>query len=436
VKVEHQLFGEGMNAKENMNANKIYVRMTHNGTLVAPEATPVKKLPKDKRVQSIDLLRGVVMIIMAIDHVRDFFHKDAFLYSPTDLAQTNVPLFFTRFITHYCAPVFVFLAGISAYLYGAKKSREELAFFLFTRGLWLVFAEMFIITLTTTFNPTYPFFNLQVIWAIGISMIILSALVHLNLRVILWLGIVCIAAHNLLDGFHVPGTGAGSVFWSFLHEPGDFRIGPFTFLIRYPVLPWIGIIAVGYYFGHFYSPAYNETDRKKMFLLVGIASVLLFLFFRSANLYGDAAHWSVQGSVVFSLLSFLNVTKYPPSLLYALMTLGPALIFLAVAERPLNRLTEKISVFGRVPMFYYILHLFFIHLFAVAGAALSGYHASDMVLLTHRVNSVPALKGYGFSLPVVYLVWAGLILLLYPLCKWFDRYKRANVQRRKWLSYL
>ena len=412
--------------------------MTHNGTLVvpAPAPAPLKKLPKDKRVQSIDLLRGVVMIIMAIDHVRDFFHKDAFLYSPTDLAHTNVPLFFTRLITHYCAPVFVFLAGISAYLYGAKKGKEELAFFLFTRGVWLVIAEMFIITLTTSFNPTYPYFNLQTIWAIGISMIVLSVLIHMNLRGVLITGLILIAGHNLLDGVHVPGNGAGSMFWSFLHEPGHFMIGHQTFLINYPVLPWIGVIATGYYFGHFYGPDYDPEDRKKMLLLIGIAAVLLFLFFRSANLYGDASRWSVQGTLVFSFLSFLNVTKYPPSLLYILMTLGPALIFLAVAERPLNRWTEKIAVFGRVAMFYYIAHLFFIHLFAVAGAALSGYHASDMVFLPGRVNSVERLKGYGFSLPVVYLVWAGLILLLYPLCKWFDRYKRANVYRKRWLSYL
>ena len=419
-----------------MNANKIYLRMVHNGVLTAPAIAPVKQLPKDKRVQSIDLLRGVVMIIMAIDHVRDFFSKDAFLYSPTDLAHTNVPLFFTRLITHYCAPVFVFLAGLSAYLYGAKKGKQELAFFLLTRGVWLVFAEMFIITLTTSFNPTYPYFNLQVIWAIGISMIVLSVLIHLNLRGILITGLVLIAAHNLLDGVHVPGSGAGSMFWSFLHEPGKFMIGRFTFLINYPVLPWIGIISTGYYVGHFYSPGYNPVDRKKMLLLIGIAAVLLFLFFRSANLYGDANRWSVQGTVVFSFLSFLNVTKYPPSLLYTLMTLGPALIFLAVAERPLNRWTEKISVFGRVPMFYYIAHLFIIHWLAVAGAALSGFHASDMLLLPGRVNSVARLKGYGFSLPVVYLVWAGLILLLYPLCKRFDRYKRANVRRQWWLSYL
>jgi uncharacterized membrane protein len=411
--------------------------MTLNHILIAPQAAaPLKKLPKDKRVQSIDLLRGIVMIIMAIDHVRDFFHRDAFLYDPTDLNQTSVPLFFTRWITHYCAPVFVFLAGISAHLYGVKKSRKELAFFLFTRGVWLVLAEAFIVTLGTSFNPGFPYFNLQVIWAIGISMIVLAGIIHLRPGAILFTGLLLIAAHNLLDNFHVPGSGPFAIIWSFLHETGSFVVGGHTFLIRYPVLPWIGIITTGYYLGRFYRPEYDPAVRKRLFFLLGTGALLLFLFLRSDNLYGDAAHWSVRDTAVFSIMSFLNVTKYPPSLLYTLLTLGPALIFLAISERPLNSLTEKISVFGRVPMFYYLAHMYLIHGLAVIGAAVAGFRASDMVLLPTRVNAVPALKGYGFDLVFVYLVWALVILLLYPLCKWFDRYKRANVQRKWWLSYL
>lgn len=396
-----------------------------------------------KRVGSIDLLRGIVMIIMALDHVRDYFHKDAFLYDPTDLGYTSVLLFFTRWITHFCAPVFVFLAGISAYLYGVKRSPKELSFFLFTRGVWLVFAELFIVTLGWTFNPTYPIFNFQVIWAIGVSMILLSVLIHLNLYLILLTGLLLIAGHNWLDGVHVPGSGGCSLLWAFLHDPGDFRVGRFCFFIHYPLLPWAGILAVGYYCGRFYSTGYDPGLRKETLFYLGGWAIVLFFILRSVNSYGDAAHWHVQKSGIFSILSFLNVTKYPPSLLYVLMTLGPALIFLALMEGPAARAQpgsggwmEKVTLFGRVPMFYYLAHIFLIHLLAIGGAMVAGYKGSDMVLLTNRVNRVPELRGYGFNLLTVYIVWMGVIIVLYPFCQWFDRYKRANQGRLWWLSYL
>src|SRR5258708_16489939 len=209
-----------------------------------------------KRIESNYLLRGIVMIIMALDHVRDYFHRDAFLYDPTDLTQTSGILFFIRFITHCCAPVFVFLAGISAYLYGTKKSKRELASYLLTRGIWLLFVELFIITLALTFNPFYPMFNLQVIWAIGISMIVLSAMVFMNRQFILLTAIVLIAGHNLLDRVHIPGNGTYSFLWSLLHTPGDFVFGHFTIFIHYPVIPWIGVMALGYYFGSLYNSGY------------------------------------------------------------------------------------------------------------------------------------------------------------------------------------
>jgi len=390
---------------------------------------------KAKRIESIDLLRGAVMIIMALDHVRSFFSADGFLYSPTDLTRTSVLLFFTRWITHYCAPVFVLLAGTSAYLYGIKRNRKQLSFFLLTRGIWLVLAELFIVTLEVTFNPMYHVFNMQVIWAIGISMIALSAIIYMNRRLILATGIVLIAAHNLLDAVHVPGNGVDSFLWSVLHEPRDFTFGYFTFSIRYPLLPWIGIICIGYCLGSLYTPGYNAVKRKKTLLTLGGSAIFLFVILRAGNWYGDAAHWSVQDNPVFSLLSFLNVTKYPPSLLYILMTLGPALIFLAYAETPLNALTEKVQVYGRVPMFYYLVHFFLIHLFALIAAVISGYQWTDMILTT-RLSNTAALKGYGFNLITVYMAWIGLVLLLYPLCKWFDRYKRTHQVTRPWLSYL
>lgn len=393
------------------------------------------RVTKSSRIESIDILRGVVMIIMALDHVRDYFHYDAFMYSPTDLAFTNAFLFFTRFITHYCAPVFVFLAGISACLYGAKRTRKQLCFYLLTRGLWLVLAELFIITLGWTFNPAYPLFNLQVIWAIGISMVVLSAMVYMKRLYILLTAVLIIAGHNLFDHVQVQGNGIAAFLWSFLHQPADFAVGHFKIFVRYPVLPWIGIMALGYYFGSYFDAGYNPAKRKRILLFAGVGAIAFFIILRSFNFYGDAVHWSAQKNPVFSLLSFLNVGKYPPSFLYILVTLGPAMVFLSLAEKPLNAISKKVAVFGRAPFFYYVAHLYLIHFFAMNAAIIAGYSWSDLVL-SDRVNRVAELKGYGFNLLTVYLVWIAVVVLLYPCCKWFDRYKRTYQYTKRWLSYL
>lgn len=408
-----------------------------SNVITADFAIPKPSIEKNqyKRVGSIDLLRGVVMIIMAIDHVRDYFHKDAFLYNPEDLTQTSVTLFATRWITHFCAPIFVFLAGTAAWLYGSKKGKKALSVFLFTRGIWLVFVELFILSFFRTFNPSFHFFNLQVIWAIGICMIVLAALIYMNKRLMLLTAIVLIVAHNLLDTVHVTGHGTPSFLWALIHEPGYFTFGNNTFHVHYPVLPWIGIMTLGYCFGSLYSAGYDAEKRRQTLFLLGCVSILLFVILRSGNFYGDASAWSVQKNTAFSILSFLNVTKYPPSLLYTLMTLGPALIFLALTEGRSNRLTEKIAIFGRTPMFYYLAHIFLIHLFAMVGAVILGYKWSDMIL-SSMIQKAPTLKGYGFNLITVYIVWIALVLLLYPLCKWFDRYKRANKSMKWWTSYI
>jgi uncharacterized membrane protein len=233
----------------------------------------------------------------------------------------------------------------------------------------------------------------------------------------------------------VAGTGMNAFFWSFLHEPKDFVLGHFKVFVLYPVLPWIGILSLGYYLGGLYAPSYDTDKRRTILLSLGLGAMVLFVLLRSGNFYGDAAYWSSQKTTAFSLLSFLNVTKYPPSLLYTLMTLGPALFFLGLAEKPLNILTAKIAVYGRVPFFYYVVHLYLIHLFALIAAVASGYNASDMIL-TDKINRVPELKGYGFNLSTVYFVWIGLVLLLYPCCKWFDRYKKTHQAKQWWLSYL
>lgn len=397
-----------------------------------PQTEKLISIPiKNHRVATIDFLRGTVMIIMALDHVRDYFHADAFLYQPTDLSQTTAILFFTRWITHYCAPVFVFLAGLSAYLYGSNKNKRELSAYLLSRGIWLVFAELFLVTLGWTFNPTYPFLNLQVIWAIGISMIFLSAMIYMKPVSILVTGLILIGFHNLFDNVHL----AGNLAWGLLHDPGDFAVGNLIISVHYPVIPWIGIMAVGYSFGKFYTRDYDSKRRRTVLLITGAGSILLFIILRSGNFYGDASYWSVQQSGVFSVLSFLNVTKYPPSLLYILMTIGPALIFLSIAEQRLPKMTSKVAVLGRVPFFYYVLHIYLIHLFAFFGASILGYSWSTMIL-HDRVNRVPYLKGYGYSLAIVYVIWIAVVLLLYPLCKWFDRYKRAHRVNRPWLSYV
>jgi len=392
---------------------------------------------KSRRIESIDLLRGTIMIIMALDHVRDYFHAYSYIYDPTDLQHTTAPIFLTRWITHFCAPVFMLLAGVSACLYGLKNGRKALSFFLFTRGLWLVIVELFIVTLEWTFNPHYPAFILQVIWAFGISMMILSLLIHLPRPVLLLLGIVLIAAHNTLDTVHVNGNTAPAFIWSVLHQPNfaGFHFGAFNPIVGYPVLPWIGIMTLGYCLGSLYASDIAPNHRKKTLRQLGIGAILLFIFLRWTNMYGDASLWSTQKNFLFTLFSFVNTTKYPPSLLYALMTLGPALLFLAYAERPLNKFTSKLTVFGRVPMFYYLLHIPLIHGIAILAVMLSHHPAADMVNLSTWVTANAQLKGYGFSLWVVYLIWIAVTLLLYPLCLRFSEYKRAHQADKKWLSY-
>jgi uncharacterized membrane protein len=373
---------------------------------------------------------------MALDHARDYFNRSAYLFDPTDLPHTTVALFFTRWITHYCAPVFMLLSGMAAWLYGKKNGRKAVSFFLLTRGIWLILAELFIVTLGWTFNTHYDIFILQVIWAFGISMIALSGLLYAGRGALLALALILIGGHDLLDGVHIGGDGFPAFAWAFLHQQRGFTFGPINVFMGYPILPWIGLIALGYRLGELYGPEQDPAARRKILRRLGWGAIGLFVLLRSIDAYGDPSPWSFQPSPVFTLLSFLNVSKYPPSLLYILMTLGPALLFLSAAEKPLNALTRPLAVFGRVPMFYYLVHIYLLHGLAVIGAALSGHSASDMTFLTNWVTANPQLKGYGFGLGVVYAIWIGSVLLLYPLCKWFDGYKRSHVAHQKWLSYL
>jgi uncharacterized membrane protein len=376
------------------------------------------------------------MIIMALDHARDYFNGSAYLYDPTDLTQASPALFLTRWITHYCAPIFMLLAGIAACLYGNKNGRKAVSFFLFTRGAWLIFVELFVITVGWTFNLHFTFYILQVIWAFGVAMVALSALVWLSRPVLLTVAVILIGGHNLLDGIHASGNSLSTVGWAFLHQFTFFSYPHFSFVIGYPILPWLGIISLGYCLGGLYAPTIAPHRRKKALRILGLAAIGAFILIRAINIYGDPAPWSTQRTPLYTVLSFLNVTKYPPSLDYILMTLGPGLLFLAVAEKPLNKVTEKIAVFGRVPFFYYILHIYLFHAIAVVAAMIQGHPASDMTNFTNWVTANPKLKGYGFGLGVVYAVWIAVVLALYPLCKRFDVYKRANQAQKKWLSYL
>lgn len=386
------------------------------------------------RIQSIDLLRGIVMIIMVLDHVRDYFHADAFLYDPLDLSQTSVPLYFTRWITHFCAPVFVFLAGTSAFLVGRRRGIPELSKFLLTRGLWLVFLELTVVNFGWFFNFQIPFIGLLVIWVIGMGMVTLSLLVRLPLRAILFVGLALVFGHNLLDNFSVEGNSPGAFLWSVLHQFNFFAIGERTLLTGYTLIPWVGVIALGYCFGTLYTDSFTAPHRKKILMNMGAGAILLFVVLRLTGVYGEPVSWSTQATPVFTLLSFLNTTKYPPSLLYLLMTLGPAMLFLAFTEREPSAIAKKVIVFGRVPMFFYLLHIYLVHVLATVAAVATGYPASAMIL-DNWINFTTELTGYGFGLGVVYLVWAGVIVILYPLCQMYARYKLAH-REQVLLSYL
>jgi uncharacterized membrane protein len=384
-----------------------------------------------KRIESIDLLKGLVMVIMALDHTRDYFHFSAFYFDPADPTQTTLPIFFTRWITHFCAPSFSFLAGLSAFMVGRRKTKQQLSGFLFKRGLWLIVIEFTIVNFGWYFNIHFNNFDLIVIWSLGISMILLAGLIHLPQRLILIFSLLLIFGHNLLDHIHFKEN----FIWSVLHEPGLFKItNSVNLFVGYPLIPWIAVMSLGYYFGSFYDKSYDPRKRKNIFNIIGLSAIILFFILRWINLYGDPYGWAWHDSFSKSLVSFLNPCKYPPSLQYLLMTLGVAFLFLANAENLKGKLVNFFSTFGRVPFFYYILHLYFIHLTALLFAQLAGLGWQKMILL-NWVGEDPALKGYGFSLWVVYLVWMAIILLLYPLCKKFDKYK-LNHKEKWWLSYL
>ena len=384
------------------------------------------------RIQSIDLLKGLVMVIMALDHVRDYFHYSAFFFDATDPEQTTWPIFITRFITHFCAPAFSFLAGTSVFMIGKRKLPAELSSFLFKRGLWLVFVEIIIINFGWKFDINFTHIGLQTIWSLGISMIVLAGLIYLPKKIILAISIVIIFGHNLLDNIHFEG----SYLWSILHEYKQFEfIEGHKVLFAYSLLPWIAVMSLGYCFGSLYDSSFEVKKRKRILNNLGIGSLVLFLILIAINKYGNPVQWTNYGITSKTLMSIFDINKYPPSLLYLLITLGGTFLFLANAEKLKGKIVDFFCVFGRVPFFYYILHIYLIHLIAVFAAEFTGFGWQVMVSMPTFATRVEALKGYGFNLITVYVVWIIVILLLYPLCKKFDNYKQSH-KEKWWLSYL
>ncbi len=400
-----------------------------NQTLASQQTLATKQ-----RILSIDILRGIVMMIMAIDHIRDFIHIHGMDQDPTSLASTSPAVFFTRFITHYCAPIFVFLSGTSIYLQAQRKSKKELSVFLFKRGLWFMFAEIAIVNLLMTFNPLYNFVMLQVIWVIGLSMVLMSAIIYLPFRAILLISIALIFGHNLLDQFNYPDPTKTPIWFAIIHQQAFIEYAPMHFLaIGYPIIPWIGVMMLGYCLGKWYSKDYDASKRQKQLIWAGMATILFFIVLRYSNLYGDLSMWTTQPrGTAFTIISFFNVTKYPPSLLYCCITLGPALIALSLLEKTSAEWTRKVSVFGRVAFYYYLWHFFLVHLTCVVFFFASGKGVKDII----DYNSPFLFRNmqWGYPLWVVYVVWLILMIILYPICKKYDRYKSTH--KNWWLSYI
>jgi uncharacterized membrane protein len=407
-------------------------------TLAEPLSAPAPPAakPRRARIDSVDLLRGAVMVLMLLDHTRDYVHRDAQLFDATDLSRTTVALFFTRWVTHFCAPIFVLLAGTGAALQlGRGRPKGELSRFLLTRGAWLVVLEFTLIRLGIAFDLDYAGFPgmLQVIWAIGVSMMVLAGLLYLRTRWIAAIGVAIVALHNLADPLSVPRPAPAEgvdALWMVLHQPGFVRVAGMQLLVLYPVLPWIGVLLCGFCLGRVYT--WDAERRRRVLVRLGVGMIGAFLLLRLTNFYGDPGPWSAQKNAVFTVLSVIDTSKYPPSLLFVLMTLGPAMLVLAWLETvPRGPVGRALVTFGRVPMFFYLLQWFTAHGIALLLSLAAG---KPVAHLFGMPGATPPQPGAGFGLGVTYLCWAAGVALLYPLCRWF-----AEVKRRRsdwWLSYL
>jgi uncharacterized membrane protein len=381
------------------------------------------------RIQSIDIVRGFIMVLMALDHTRDFFYDLS--VQPLDLNSTYPALFLTRWVTHYCAPIFVFLAGTGAFLsLDRSGSKKATSLFLLTRGIWILFLEIAVINLSWTFDLSYEQMFLQVFWAIGWSMISLSVLIWLPFRLLAVIGLLIVLGHNLLDPVLPAQWGSNGWIWMAIHESGYVAFTDTRGLyFGYPILPWIGVMICGFVFGTIYKRP--EAYRRKALLLLGLGSVLLFIVLRSTNWYGNEMPAQPYNTLWKNVLSFIDVQKYPPSLQFLLMTLGPCFIALALLEKTNNKISRIFQVYGKVPMFYYLLHVPLIHLIAIITAFSLGFDLAPFFSNMFFNKPDPA---WGFSLGIVYVVWIAVVALLYYPCRWFMKVKATH--KKWWLSYL
>lgn len=383
------------------------------------------------RTASIDAVRGLIMILMALDHTRDFFGSTAI--DPTNVVRSTVPLFLTRWVTHICAPVFFLLTGTGAAFSLGRRTPGGLSWLLFTRGLWLIALELTVVRcFGYQFNVDYRLTLLVVLWALGWSMIVLAALVRLPPAVVAGIGVAMIALHNLLDGITASSLEAFAPLWSVLHQPGFVVTTPrITVFSAYPLIPWVGVTAVGYGLGQLY----RARNVRPLLLRLGLGMAAVFVVLRWANVYGDPSPWAAQRSWIWTALSFVNTTKYPPSLLFLLMTLGVALLLLWALHADTPRLLRPALVFGKVPLFYFVLHLALIHLLAVV-VCLVRYGDAHWMFQSSRLDQYPFTQppGWGYPLPVVYLAWAAVVAMLYPACRWYAALKERRGDW--WLSYL
>ncbi len=384
-----------------------------------------------KRVIAIDVTRGLVMVIMALDHVRDLLHTPALTQSPTDLATTTPEIFLTRWITHLCAPTFVFLSGTSAYLSLRKRNDTSARRFLLKRGVVLILLEVTIVNFAFWFDIPFQSLLLQVIFAIGGGLVILSFLATLPVRWIGIIGLVILFGHNALQLVPTFTNPAVRLGWALLFRADFFPVSPtFALLVAYPLIPWLGIMLAGFATGPLMERPVEQ--RKRLWLRIGLGVLALFIVLRFLNGYGDPAPWAAQKTGLFSFLSFINLTKYPPSLLYDLALLGLMFLILSIADGANNAVTRWLTVYGKVPMFYYIIHWYLVHLSMLAMSFLQGYSWADIP--SGPINFGRP-NGAGISLAGVYVVWIGLVLLLCPLCQWYGRYKAAHTEIG-WLRYV
>lgn len=386
-----------------------------------------------KRIQSIDIVKGVVMIIMALDHVRDMIHINSINDSPTNLNTTTPILFFTRWITYLCAPTFVFLAGTSAFLsFKNKNNILKSRHFLLKRGLYLIMLEFTVVNFGLFFDPGFHTFIFEVIAAIGFGFIILSMMLKLSSKTIASIGLLIIFSHNLFPFIPFAQSSVLKTGLSLFFMPGAFPLSSHAVLVMaYPPIPWLGIMLVGYAAGSLFE--LPDIKRRNIFFKISSAALLLFVIIRLINFYGDSVPWTVQKSNMFNFLSFMNLTKYPPSLLFCLITLGIMFLMLAFADQAKNKLIKIISVYGKVPLFYFIVHFFMIHFILLAILLLQDFQWSQLEFASGTFGRPKGIES-GLPLWAVYLIWITVVTALYKPCKWFGNYKATHKQW--WLKYI